>query len=38
MNTTVDKYRAAVTIRAKQRCEYCYYPQSASNTSLEIEL
>ena len=37
MSVAAEKYRVLVTDRAEQRCEYCHYPQRASNTSLEIE-
>jgi len=37
MNPTAERYRVSVTTRAKQQCEYCHYPQRATNTSLEIE-
>ena len=35
--TNVEGYRREVTQRAQRRCEYCFYPQSASSTLLEID-
>ena len=37
MNRAAETHRILVTSRAGRRCEYCHYPQRATNTLLEIE-
>ena len=33
----VDAYRPEVARRASYHCEYCYYPEAASSTPLEVD-